>query len=212
MTINSWTEDYGDSQFLDYDLSQLKRDEYYLTVINNSSRNILYLYQQYEECYRVRRQICNICKHTDTITVFQCLYNYVTSFSANYTSIQSSEHKQLYEIRTNSTSVLCNINGDFGEFGVYSIHVNDDSCRTETLKDAVNIYIREYTSSWYHVTSCKKIIFVLAIFTVFLIYTAIFGIIYFLGYGWRKIKRNHSNSGGTKPKRERVKSLDTFRG
>lgn len=49
----SWTEDYGSGTFLNYDMSWLQRDEYYLNIINNSTHRTLYFYSKYEECYKV---------------------------------------------------------------------------------------------------------------------------------------------------------------
>lgn len=53
MPVFSWTENYGEDQFLNYDLSKLQRDEYYLTIINNSTYENLQIYKQFEECYKV---------------------------------------------------------------------------------------------------------------------------------------------------------------
>lgn len=54
MTILSWTENYGDKIYQGYDLSILKRDEYYLNVINNSTEKNVNIFSTYEECVEVK--------------------------------------------------------------------------------------------------------------------------------------------------------------
>lgn len=56
--------------------------------------------------------------------------------------------------------------------------------------------------------------FFAAMFTVFLIYLALFSLIYLGGYAWRKIRRKLKTKtvDEAPPKKERVKSLDCFRG
>lgn len=41
--------------------------------------------------------------------------------------------------------VICEIDPNFGEFGVYDFHVYNDSCKVETLKEPVSIYFRKFS-------------------------------------------------------------------
>lgn len=41
-------------------------------------------------------------------------------------------------------NVLCNINQELGEFGVYNLRVSNTSCQLDVLKEPVNIYFRKY--------------------------------------------------------------------
>lgn len=74
----------------------------------------------------------------------------------NQTLIQSSEYLKLFKVALNDSSlllsskaneVICDINEDFGEFGIYEIYINDDNCSVKTIKEPVNIYIRKYNNN-----------------------------------------------------------------
>ncbi len=41
-------------------------------------------------------------------------------------------------------SLICEINENFGEFGIYDIIIDESKCQTIVRKEAVNIYFREY--------------------------------------------------------------------
>lgn len=148
MPVFSWTENYGEDQFLSYDLSQLKRDDYYLTITNNSTSEELQLYKQFEECYKVESLIYK-CTYKFSVPInsihvyFQCPFKYVLNIPSNYTTIESSEYKQLFQIRSKQETIICNISENFGEFGVYEINVRDNGCSVRTLKEDVNIYARK---------------------------------------------------------------------
>lgn len=53
MTVNSWIEDYGEDFYQGFDMTTLKRDEYYLHFINNSTKHQTNVFSTYEECIKV---------------------------------------------------------------------------------------------------------------------------------------------------------------
>lgn len=56
MTVLSWSENYGDKIFQGFDMSALKRDDYYLNIINNSTHEEdINLYSTFEECIEVTK-------------------------------------------------------------------------------------------------------------------------------------------------------------
>lgn len=53
MSVYSLIEDYGNDMYGEYDLTILKRDEYYLNFINNSTKQQINVFSTYEECIKV---------------------------------------------------------------------------------------------------------------------------------------------------------------
>lgn len=53
MTLLSWIENYGDEFYDGYDMTILKKDEYYLNFINNSTKQQINVFSTYEECIEV---------------------------------------------------------------------------------------------------------------------------------------------------------------
>lgn len=49
-----------------------------------------------------------------------------------------------YSSQNRDVNVICDIDENFGQYGVYSIHVDSNSCQVETLKEPKNIYLRKY--------------------------------------------------------------------
>ncbi|GJQ67696.1 hypothetical protein Trydic_g16520, partial [Trypoxylus dichotomus] len=185
MTIRSFFEDYGDTTFLGLDMTLLKRDEAYL-IITNSRSSETYLYSQYKDC-------------------INCPFlNEYGHLKSNTTLKISTGYEKLYKITTEmkdalpwntSESVFCDVHTKFGEFGVYELAVTDKNCTVEVLKEPVNIY--------------------LPILTVFLIFSVLFISLKLCKYLIRKVNNKDGTSNSAKevlPKKERVKSLDTFRG
>lgn len=70
MTVLSWTENYGDKVYEGFDMSILKRDEYYLNIINNSTKENLNIFGRYEECIEVeRKRIKHLNTNNTKVTV-----------------------------------------------------------------------------------------------------------------------------------------------
>ncbi|KAF5280991.1 hypothetical protein FQA39_LY05196 [Lamprigera yunnana] len=178
MGIISWIESYGDEMFQNFDMSKLSRDEAYLTV--NSNVTPLYLYSVYKECVE-----CPYTKERD-------LEN------GNVLTI-STRYSKLY--RLSSATTVCDLDVDYGEFGVYSLNVpNNQSCHVEVLKEPVNIYF--------------PIVTVLLIYGLLLLIGAS---IFYVSNVYLYKKKQQTSSHSVEPKqtttgRNRVVSLDTFRG
>ncbi|KAH1002782.1 hypothetical protein HUJ04_008838 [Dendroctonus ponderosae] len=118
---------------------------------------------------------------------------------------------KIYLYSLNEDCVLCPYSfvdkSVYGQFGVYNFHVNNlSSCEVEVLKDPVNIYSP--------IMLTGTIPFV-AMLTVLLIHFLIFGGLCLALAMWKKWQENRASVDGSKEssaKKERILSLDTFRG
>uniref|UniRef100_A0AAR5PNL4 Heparan-alpha-glucosaminide N-acetyltransferase catalytic domain-containing protein n=1 Tax=Dendroctonus ponderosae TaxID=77166 RepID=A0AAR5PNL4_DENPD len=172
---------FGDKIF---DMAQLKIDEHFFTVsTDNSEVNLskIYLYSLNEDCVL-------------------CPYSFVDKSVVNISSTNNrfrlaTDFRQYYP-EDDAASVICDLNHQYGQFGVYNFHVNNlSSCEVEVLKDPVNIYS--------------------PMLTVLLIHFLIFGGLCLALAMWKKWQENRASVDGSKEssaKKERILSLDTFRG
>ncbi|KAF2901701.1 hypothetical protein ILUMI_04480 [Ignelater luminosus] len=186
MGILSWTENYGDEIFMGLNMSKLKRDEAYLNI---STPTTVYLYSLYEEC-------------------FQCPFTQEQPIENHEILKINTRHPRLWRILKEDVSispvdsnhsVLCTINQEFGEFGVYDLKISSSNCQLHVLKEPVDIHF--------------------PILTVVLIYALILLLVSSCICVWR-IYTNKPERQTTSfdkelepnQKRKRLKSLDTFRG
>lgn len=56
--------------------------------------------------------------------------------------ILSSKYQEEWQV-VSRNDIICNINPEVGEFGVYHLH---ESCDLDTLLEPVNIYLRKYSA------------------------------------------------------------------
>ncbi|KRT86310.1 hypothetical protein AMK59_1959, partial [Oryctes borbonicus] len=186
MTIHSLIENYGNATFMGLDMTMLERDEAYLIITNSRSRET-HLYSKYKDCVN--------CPFLNE-------YGYLGS---NRTVKISTGYEKFYKVTTemmdmlpwnSSEGVFCEVDRKFGEFGVYKLAITDKDCSVEVLKEPVNIY--------------------LPILTVFIIFSVLFILLQLCKYFTRKVRNRKngtsSSENSTATKKERVKSLDTFRG
>lgn len=111
------------------------------------------------------------------------MYKKIANVTSNYTLIQNSQYLKLFKIATNNSNflsesevkgVICEINTNFGEFGIYDVYVNEKDCNVQIVKQPVNIYIRKLLS--YHLI--KQSLYVMNI-------TDYFTIIYYTRFIYR---------------------------
>nr|XP_022916136.1 heparan-alpha-glucosaminide N-acetyltransferase [Onthophagus taurus]XP_022916137.1 heparan-alpha-glucosaminide N-acetyltransferase [Onthophagus taurus]XP_022916138.1 heparan-alpha-glucosaminide N-acetyltransferase [Onthophagus taurus] len=169
-------------EFEGFDMSSLRMDEAFLQIIN-SSPNSIYIYELISECIK--------CPYKKFIAVpsGSTLIKLKTRFKTIY-RLLNTQVGATHPV--DNDDFVCGIKQDFGQFGVYKLETNGIICNTRVLKQPVNIY--------------------LPILTVILIYSIFFLIpLYSIvkKYVFKKDVKNESDPVTTK---ERLKSLDTFRG
>ncbi|XKL69226.1 hypothetical protein PGB90_006995 [Kerria lacca] len=143
----------------------------------------------------------------------ECPYSYVCGVNKNNSQIirSSTKHHNFWRIynSTNSTyksvtnkeSLVCEINTNIGEFGIYDFVINEKKCDVRIRKNPENIY-------------SPLIVTVIGLFLLYLLVKTVFN-------KWEKYysKNNinisndrEENSAVTEKRNERIKSVDVFRG
>lgn len=118
-------------------------------------------------------------------------------------------------------NVICDLEDEFGQFGVYNIKVDNlTTCHVDIVKEPVNAYMRKLLccspTQMASTSSISYICYVLvcflhaAILTVVLLHIAVFGVLYFILKFWHEYTRDGNNVRAKK--KDRVMSLDAFRG
>ncbi|VEN59829.1 unnamed protein product [Callosobruchus maculatus] len=175
--IDEPDEDYVGS----YDLTQLKTDQFYLDVNFSSFDDNIHLYYLHEECVG--------CPY------LLKPFNNGVPLTTNL-KLKLANTYQNFLPQDQTENVVCDLDHNFGQFGVYSVQNVSNSCELTVLKEAVNIN--------------TAVIPVIAIYTILILFGClIVGV-------WRKCKKdNEDNDDNNKEKgapKTRVGSLDTFRG
>lgn len=182
-------DDYSGSRYVHFkgeyfDMEQLKLDQHFFTVTSDKvPLKDVFAYTLNKECVECPYLFVDIAQHNISST--NTKWRLATDYKEYYPEDQTG-------------SVICDLDPDFGQFGIYNIKVeNRTSCSIEVLKEPVNIYP--------------------SILTVFLMHIAVFGGIYLLFLLWNKWKKrkwpeNDNVVDKNAPKKERVMSLDAFRG
>lgn len=155
-----------------FNLSQLAINEYYITYnLSVPNKNDFQLFTKKDECYR-------------------CPYHLFSGFPILHK--MNSQWSTRWRILDGNNSLVCELQPAVGEFGVYQLDIEQNSCKLHTLLEPVNIY--------------------LPILTVLLI---LLGISLFAFIVYKIINRNKSKDDeeiNQITKKPRVQSLDTFRG
>ncbi|XP_073978230.1 heparan-alpha-glucosaminide N-acetyltransferase [Rhodnius prolixus] len=177
----SWLENPG-RYFGSYDLTELNVDEAYLNITTDSP---VYLYGLTDECYR-------------------CPFTYINKFDGSSILKVSTVNKLYWRLYKNVTSKIIDENNqdyicevrpkNFGEFGVYELEQNNNTCILTTVKDPVNIYL-------------SLLIIILCLFTLALFYS----IVCCTRHLCKKHKGDEEGQIET-VKNKRVTAIDTFRG
>ncbi|KAJ8929008.1 hypothetical protein NQ314_018367 [Rhamnusium bicolor] len=68
--------------------------------------------------------------------------NTLKIFPTNVKFRIASEYKEYFP-QDQTNNVICDLNNNFGQFGIYHIDVNNTSCHVSILKEPVNIYSRK---------------------------------------------------------------------
>lgn len=161
-----------------YDLNQLTLDQYYFTITTTPESDLknVYLYTRHKEC-------------------FECPYKFIDKSVTNTTKTNqilrlASDYRNYYP-QNFQDNVICDLEDEFGQFGVYNIKVDNlTTCHVDVVKEPVNAY--------------------LPILTVVLLHIAVFGVLYFILKFWHEYTRDGNNVRAKK--KDRVMSLDAFRG
>ncbi|CAH1111672.1 unnamed protein product [Psylliodes chrysocephalus] len=187
-------DDYDENNFKDYDLSDLVLDQFYLNinVENSSGHEDVYLYTLNKECYQCPYLLTSYCNGS----IQKCNGDEAKNiFSTDLTFRLSTVHSEYFPA-DQKNNVICDINEPFGQFGIYNVNVNRSGCFVQTIKESVNIYS--------------------PILTVCLIYLGLFLFTYGLYFCWKKYNSKKLDKDDQVepdvPKKERIQSLDTFRG
>lgn len=64
-------------------------------------------------------------------------------YSTNLKFRIASGYPDVYLPQDETGTVICDINQNFGQFGVYNVDINEAGCSINTLKEPVNIYTRK---------------------------------------------------------------------
>ncbi|XP_018578372.1 heparan-alpha-glucosaminide N-acetyltransferase-like [Anoplophora glabripennis] len=185
----SFIDGHNEQYFMGLDMYQLQIDEFYLKVNSNLTNNDTYLYTLHKDCID--------CPYTSDVLLFnpdtEKSQSVTGKYSTNLKFRIASGYPDVYLPQDETESVICDVDKNFGQFGVYNVDVNEAGCYINTLKEPVNIYT--------------------PIITVFLLYTLLFAAVYGSVLLWKKFhcEQNSKDKEHT-PKKVRIKSLDTFRG
>lgn len=55
----------------------------------------------------------------------------------------ASGFRDVYLPQDETETLVCNIDNNFGQFGVYNVDINETGCYVNTVKEPVNIYTRK---------------------------------------------------------------------
>ncbi|GJQ67697.1 hypothetical protein Trydic_g16521 [Trypoxylus dichotomus] len=188
MSIYSLVGTFQNPIAYDLNLTKLSLNTAYLLCVKLVKQEI-FLYEKHEQCLN--------CPYV--------MYNHIQNLSVHKVSSDKQYRiasKNFALLGVESTeNVVCDINDTFGEFGIYKLILDHNkTCTLEVLREPVNIY--------------------LPIFTVALIYLVAFIFVFTCKYVWTdlkilkgKVKLHHVEEVDVSmSEKERVKSLDTFRG
>lgn len=184
-------DDYTGDRFVKFqdkifDMDKLKLDQHYFMVTTENSEidlNEVYIYSLNPECVE--------CPYT-------FLDKSTTEILETGRKLRLSTEQNEYSYKDISRGVICDLDPNFEQFGIYNIKIqNTSSCSVETIKEPVNAYS--------------------PIITVLLLHILVFGSVYYLFSFYNKWKRNKESqtdgeSNEESPKKERVMSIDAFRG
>lgn len=201
----AFIEDPGTDEFEGFDLTKLKVDEAYLKVTSNDSRD-LFFYTLSGDCYGCPAE------HRLTITSGD-ERNVTLSTKYPWTFVVSETFQEYLPLENAST--VCGVSEiRLGEFGVYefSIESEENRCRLHTLKDPVFEY--------------GALVIAAAVYTGIALLYALLSVAYkkgtlsyFIRYGKASDSQVVLSMGSSTaevqnkpPARQRLKSLDTFRG
>lgn len=131
----SWIEKSVE-YFREAQISSLSVDEAFLNVTSHQNRPI-WLYSLSAECYRCPFiRIREIQKHSHQLLKVD------TAFDFKYRIYDSDVGNYAFE---NATGQICEVAGDFGEFGVYDLEVDSGgNCDLNIANHPVNIFLREF--------------------------------------------------------------------
>ncbi|CAH1170184.1 unnamed protein product [Phaedon cochleariae] len=159
--------------------------QFYLNINFEETYEDLYLYTLNKECY----ECPYLLSYHGNGSIKNCMSKDPpnTVFSTDLKFRIATEHKEYFP-QDQSSNVICDLDQSFGQFGIYNVNINESGCYVDVLVEPVNIYT--------------------PILTVILIYSALFSLIYGIFFLWRTRKTSEDSQA----KKERIKSLDTFRG
>lgn len=103
----------------------------------------------------------------------------------------------------------CDLDYNFGEFGIYNATVQQDGCSITTVKEPVNIYLCKYNEN--NLANFLLINIFSAILSVIGIYIVFFGLVAITAYVYH-VYTSKDETNAKKTKKQRVLSIDTFRG
>nr|CAH7757109.1 unnamed protein product [Callosobruchus chinensis] len=114
-----------------YDLTKLKTDEFYLDVNFSSFDDKIYLYYLNEQCVG--------CPY-----VLKPFNNGIPLTTNLKLKLASTYQNFLPQDETEN--VVCDIEYNFGQFGVYSVQNISNVCELTVMQEAVNIYTGKWRS------------------------------------------------------------------
>ncbi|CAH1957052.1 unnamed protein product [Acanthoscelides obtectus] len=129
--------DQHDQRYVgNYDLGELKTDEFYLDVTFSSFHEEVFMYYLNEQCVGCPYLLKPFTNATPLAT------NLKLKLAKTYQNLLPQDE---------TGDVVCNLDYPFGQFGVYRVKNGSDGCEINVVKEAVNIYtqIYEAISSWH---------------------------------------------------------------
>ncbi|XP_057660056.1 heparan-alpha-glucosaminide N-acetyltransferase [Diorhabda carinulata] len=184
-------DDYDVANFKGYNLSSLILDQYYLNINVSYYKNI-FLYTLNKDCYECPYLITDYCIDLNE----ECSKDLTKNIFNTHMTFRLATERKEYFPQDQTENVICDINNEFGQFGVYNVEVNESGCFVDVLKQPVNIYT--------------------PILTVTLIWIVVLLMIFGATKIWKKLiskeESTEETHDGVNKRKQRILSLDTFRG
>ncbi|CAH1957053.1 unnamed protein product [Acanthoscelides obtectus] len=118
--------DQHDQRYVgNYDLGELKTDEFYLDVTFSSFHEEVFMYYLNEQCVGCPYLLKPFTNATPLAT------NLKLKLAKTYQNLLPQDE---------TGDVVCNLDYPFGQFGVYRVKNGSDGCEINVVKEAVNIY------------------------------------------------------------------------
>ncbi|CAL8127449.1 unnamed protein product [Orchesella dallaii] len=210
----SWTESHGFSMFGQYNLTLLDVDKAWLNITNLADRT-LWVYELSKDCFGCPY---TLCRDEDQVP-FQVQpgaslqFTASTKFATKYRLEERGDPETILENDTGN--LYCKTETNMGEFGVYELLVENKECKFQTLLEPVSIYLPFLIPFFFYL--CLGI-------AVFILNKYKSAICNAIGLGKKSTRTenplgvsvnsesNKSEPAIPSPPRQRLRSLDTFRG
>ncbi|KAJ8957118.1 hypothetical protein NQ318_007334 [Aromia moschata] len=134
----SFIDDHDERYIMGYDMAWLNMDSFYMNV-SYSSREFqsIYLYSLRKDCIE--------CPYVPSHHSSGVENTYFTGKYETNLKFRISPEAKEYFPQDDTSNIICDLNYNFQQFGIYSVDVNNSTgCSVKILKEPVNIYSHTY--------------------------------------------------------------------